>query len=254
MNYNYICSGIINLTTDDYVKLNDAPELPGKPKAVIGPGTGLGMGFLIKSEYSPYYEVCPAEGGHSEFAPRNEEEFAIVEFAKDFIARSDNVENLRAKGEIKRVSVERVGAGPAVPLLYSFYSQRHPELETIFEKEGKNFKDVTSKDIIKAAMERNDPLCMKVVQKFTEIFAVETANLSLKTLPFGGVYLIGGVTQGIKKYMLNTNTFQKNFFEKGRMEPILRKVPLYLVKEDTQVGLLGAEEYSYRLFFKSQKN
>lgn len=246
-------SGVINLSTDNYIKLNDTPEQAGRPKAVIGPGTGLGEGFLVKSEHSPFYEVCPAEGGHCEYAPRNEEEYALAEFAKKYIAESDNVENLRAKTKINRLSVERVGAGPAVPLIYAFYAERHPELEKVLENEGIAFNDITSKDIIRTAMERKDPLCMKVVQKFTEIFAVETANLALKTLPFGGIYLIGGVTHGIMDYILTTDTFTKNFFEKGRLEEVLRKVPLYLVREDTNVGLLGAEEFAYRLYNKEQQ-
>lgn len=207
---------------------------------------------MVKSDFADLYEVCPAEGGHCEYAPRNEEEYALAEFAKKFIAESDNVENKRAKAKINRLSVERVGAGPAVPLIYDFYATRYPELERTIEKAGTDFNDITSKDIIKAAMERDDPLCLKVVEKFTEIFAVETANLALKTLPFGGIYLIGGVTQGIKDYILTTDTFKRNFFEKGRLEEVLRKVPLYLVREDTQVGLLGAEEFAYRLYKKDQ--
>jgi glucokinase len=63
---------------------------------------------------------------------------------------------------------------------------------------------------------------MKVVEKFTEIFAVESANLALKTLPLSGLYLIGGVTNGIRNYILSTNTFLKNFQQKGRLEPVMR--------------------------------
>lgn len=46
-----------------------------------------------------------------------------------------------------------------------------------------------------------DPLCMKVIDKFTENFGTECGNLALKTLPYGGIYLIGGVTGGIKSYL-----------------------------------------------------
>jgi glucokinase len=77
-------------------------------------------------------------------------------------------------------------------------------------------------DIIKRANETKDPLCMKVVEKFTEIFAVESANLALKTLPLSGLYLIGGVTNGIRNYILSTNTYLKNFQQKGRLESVMR--------------------------------
>jgi len=76
---------------------------------------------------------------------------------------------------------------------YTFY-------ETILEKgpNAKKFDDLESKDIIEAAINLKDPLCLRVVEKFSEIFGTETGNLALKTLPYGGVYLIGGVTNGIK--------------------------------------------------------
>ena len=47
------------------------------------------------------------------------------------------------------------------------------------------------------AMKNSDKLCMKVVEKFTKILGIDTGNLALKTLPYGGIYLIGGVTAGI---------------------------------------------------------
>jgi glucokinase len=104
----------------DYIKLNEAIAVEGGVKAVIGPGTGLGQCFLTKSEFAPYYEINPAEGGHSEYCPRSKEDYELLEFAKEFIESSDNEENKRAKGKIERVSIERLCAGPAVPLIYDF--------------------------------------------------------------------------------------------------------------------------------------
>ena len=83
-------------------------------------------------------------------------------FAKNFIETSDNVENLRAKGKIDRVSIERLCAGPAVPLIYAFMKTQYPELESVLENYMK-FDDITSKNIIKMAMDTKDPLCMKTV-------------------------------------------------------------------------------------------
>ncbi len=83
---------------------------------------------------------------------------------------------------------------------------------------------------------------MKVVEKFTEILGVEVGNLALKCLPFGGIYLIGGVTHGISDYLLHTDTFLEAFFKKGRQSKKLRHIPIYLVKSNIEVGLLGSEE------------
>ena len=61
-----------------------------------------------------------------------------------------------------------------------------------------------SKDIISFAMESKDPLCMKVVEKFTEILANEVGNSALKTMPYGGIYLIGGVIHGIFDHLVSS--------------------------------------------------
>ena len=60
----------------------------------------------------------------------------------------------------------------------------------------KDFNQIVSYDIINQAIEHKNPLCLKVVDKFAEIFGTEVGNLALKTLPYGGIYLIGGVTNG----------------------------------------------------------
>ena len=68
---------MLGLSKDDVVQLNSAKERPNGVKAVVGPGTGMGEGYLTKSEYAPFYEIHPAEGGHTDFAVRSEEDFAL---------------------------------------------------------------------------------------------------------------------------------------------------------------------------------
>ena len=98
--------------------------------------------------------------------------------------------------------------------------KKHPELESVLEK-GKSFNDITSYDIIDAAMSKKDPLCLKVVEKFTENFGRETGNMALKTLPYAGIYLIGGVTAGIQNYINTTPTFMNAFKDKGRLVALM---------------------------------
>jgi len=65
-------------------------------------------------------------------------------------------------------------------------------------------------------------LCLKVVEKFTQNFGNETGNLALKTLPYGGIYLIGGVTNGIKDYIQTNSKFMDSFYNKGRCSDLMR--------------------------------
>ena len=65
----------------------------------------------------------------------------MLQFSHDYIKNSNNEENLRGKTDkLLRVSVERLCAGPAVPLMYEFYKQRHPELPRVLET-GDNAKN-----------------------------------------------------------------------------------------------------------------
>jgi glucokinase len=95
-------------------------------------------------------------------------------------------------------------------------------------------------------MDQNDELCMKVVRKFSDIYATEVGNFALKTLPYGGIFLVGGVTMGISKYLIEDNDFREVFFNKGRFESMMRRFPLILLKPEIELGILGAEEAAFR--------
>ncbi len=240
--------GVITLKEKDYIRMTDVQAQENAVKVVMGPGTGLGQGILVKGASSKYYDPVASEGGHVDFSVRNQEDFELLEFAKIFLETSDNVENLRAKGRVHRVSIERLCAGPALPLIYDFMASKYPDLKRSLEiDEKKNFNDITGEIIVDYGMKKKDPLCIKVIDKFTEILAVEVGNMALKTLHYGGIYLTGGVTMGITEYILHTDTFLENFYAKGRQEKKMRKMPIFIVKPDIQLGLEGAEECARRL-------
>lgn len=48
--------------------------------AVIGAGSGLGHGFMVKTSNSDYYEVLPSEGGHHDFSPQDDQDWAYFKF------------------------------------------------------------------------------------------------------------------------------------------------------------------------------
>jgi len=88
---------------------------------------------------------------------QTQEDWDLVVFARDFIENSNNIENRRAKSKVGRMSVERLCAGPAVPLIYAFMKKQYPDLEVVLEKEtdkgpAKEFDEIESKDIIDMAM------------------------------------------------------------------------------------------------------
>jgi glucokinase len=234
-------------------KLKDEPNTM---KIVVGPGTGLGQGLLIKSDdVDGYYNPFPAEGGHTDFSVKSEEDWELMKFARDFIENSDNIENQRCRRHVTRLSIESLCAGPAVPLLYAFMKKTYPDLPAVLEQDSethqaKQFDDIVSKDIISLAMEKKDPLCMKVVEKFAEIYGTEVGNSALNYMPYGGIYLIGGVTNGIKDYMVNESMFMDNFLAKGRLSGLMKNFKVMIVNAELEVGLLGAQEAARREMMK----
>ena len=131
-------------------------------------------------------------------------------------------------------------------MIYSFMKQKYPFFDSPLEN-NKKFDDITATDVISYGMQTNDPLCMKTIEKFTQIYGTETGNMALKTLPYGGIYLVGGVTKGIQNYLLSSNTFMNAFADKGRLEDHMKsKFRVLLVDPEIEIGLLGAEEKARR--------
>ena len=80
-------------------------------------GTGLGEGYLTRGENSLEYSVHGSEGGHTDFPPRNEEEFGLLQFARKELG-------------VYRMSIERVCAGPAIPTIFRYVRERYPDLKS----------------------------------------------------------------------------------------------------------------------------
>jgi glucokinase len=115
----------------------------------------------VKSSFAPCYEVYPSEGGHVDFPARSDEDMELIKFAYNFVEHSNNVENLRGKCKPTRISIERVCAGPAIPMIYEFYKTKIPAHElarTLEEGElAKTPDEITSVDIVKAGLRKDNP-------------------------------------------------------------------------------------------------
>ncbi|MBD2664792.1 glucokinase [Richelia sinica FACHB-800] len=225
--------GILGLSKQDLSTLQVGKHQPDAPMAIIGAGTGLGQGFLIKQGHQ--YQVFPSEGGHADFAPRNELEFQLLKYLLD-------------KHGIQRASVERVVSGLGILSIYQFLRDRKIAAESpdiaeavrTWEQEaGQPEKTVDPGAIIgSAAVEGRDRLAEQTLQIFVEAYGAEAGNLALKLLPYGGLYIAGGIAAKILP-LLQNGSFLLNFTEKGRMRPLLEEIPVHIIL-NPQVGLIGA--------------
>ncbi|AFY41208.1 glucokinase [Nostoc sp. PCC 7107] len=232
--------GIFGLSAEDLLTLQPGKQKLAAPIAVIGAGTGLGQGFLMKQ--GDNYQVFPSEGGHADFAPRNELEFQLMKYLLD-------------KHDIQRVSVERVVSGLGIVAIYQFLRDRKhatesPEIaqavRTWEQEAGQPEKSVDPGAVIgKAAVQKSDRLSEQTLQLFVDAYGAEAGNLALKLLPYGGLYIAGGIAPKILPLIQNGN-FLLNFTQKGRMRSLLADVPVYIIL-NPQVGLIGAALCAARL-------
>ncbi|MBO3462993.1 glucokinase [Aetokthonos hydrillicola Thurmond2011] len=241
--------GILGLEKQDLHTLQVGLHNPDAPIAIIGAGTGLGQGFLIKQ--GEQYQVFPSEGGHADFAPRTELEFQLLKYLLD-------------KHDIQRVSVERVVSGMGIVAIYEFLRDREarrrsddrklavesPEIGKIvraWEREaGQQEKSVDPGAVIgNAALEKSDRLCEQTMQFFVEAYGAEAGNLALKLLPYGGLYVAGGIAPKILP-LIQEERFLLSFSQKGRMRRLLEDIPVHIVL-NSQVGLIGAALSAARL-------
>jgi glucokinase len=225
--------GILGLKTADIHTLQPGQVKQDAPIAVIGAGTGLGEGFLIPQGNK--YQIFPSEGGHTDFAPRNQLEIELLQY-------------LQHKFAVPHISVERVVSGQGIVSIYQFLRDRSYMTESaeIAEKirlweEGEDKTLDPAAIISQAAFKRRDRLCEQTMQMFIEAYGAEAGNLGIKLLPYGGIYITGGIAPKILPLMQD-GLFLKTLKNKGRVSSLLDKIPIHIVL-NPQVGLLGAVLY-----------
>jgi glucokinase len=212
--------GIADLDVKDAVPLNQVKGTPSGNQAVISAGTGLGEAGMYWD--GTHHQVFASEGGHTDFAPRNELE---VELFRYLNARYGHV------------SYERILSGPGLVNVFNFLrdSGRGTEPQWLTD-EMQQFDPAAT--ISKAAMTGNCPLCEQAIDIFVSVYAAEAGNLALKVMATGGIYLGGGIAPKILP-KLSGQLFMHAFVNKGRMQPLLEAIPVKVITNDN-TALLGA--------------
>ena len=228
--------GVLGLDSSDIYTLQTGKKRDDAPIAVIGAGTGLGEGFLIPQGNK--YQVLSSEGGHSDFAPRNDLEIQLLQYLRSKISR-------------EHISVERVVSGQGIVSIYQFLRDSNLEQESsVIGQKIKTWEAETETNIAPAAViaqgaiEQNDALCNKTMSMFIELYGAETGNLALKLLPYGGIYIAGGIAAK-NLSLLKQGEFITGFKQKGRMSKLLDDIPIYVVL-NPELGVVGSVLYALR--------
>ena len=203
---------IPRLTATEKRAVRAGEAVAGTPIAVLGPGTGLGVSGLIPN--GDRWIALASEGGHVSFAPRDDAELAIWQYARI---------------QYGHVSAERLINGAGLSLIDSALANAENDVSNRSPAE------------ITAAALAGEARARATLYHFSAFLATVAADLVLTLGARGGVYLCGGILPRVADYFINQSPFNARFTDKGRFAAYLDAVPVWLVTAENP-GLLGAAE------------
>ncbi len=185
-------------------------------RAVLGPGTGLGMAALVS--HADRWLVVPSEGGHADLAPGNHLElelWGVLEASHG------------------HVCWESVLSGSGLVNLYHAMS-------AVWGGRG---EALTPEEISGRAMAMSDPVCHQTLETFYALLGAAAGNLALTVAAWGGIYIGGGIAPGMADF-IKTSPLRRRFEERGDLSGVVADVPIYLITQ-TNAGLVGAMHCLY---------
>ena len=208
-------SSLVHLKASDLMQLNDGTPQAKAPMALIAAGTGLGEAILFWD--GERYKVSPSEASLTDFAPHNEREMLLLQ-------------SMRYRME--RVCTEEVVSGRGFLAIHQiiFPGVHHP----FFDEPGVD----PAARITQQAFDGTCKACEQTLHIWMDAYGAEAGNMALRVLPFGGVYVAGGIALKLLP-KLKEGTFVRAFSDKAKLSTQLAKIPIFVVlNEDAPV--LGA--------------
>jgi glucokinase len=217
--------GIFTLEPHEFVTLKEGVVRRPGNKVLIAAGTGLGETIIFDDGRN--YHPLASEGGHADFAPRDDLEIELLRYLIF---------------KFGHVSYERIVSGPGILNVYSFLKERAG-----FEEPGGFKKKIArapdpSALISQAALAGEPEICVKALNLFVSVYGAEAGNLALKGKAIGGVYVGGGIGPKIRD-KLRDGAFVRAFADKGRYKELLSSIPVYLILND-KAALRGAAYFA----------
>jgi glucokinase len=223
--------GVTVLEEKHLVPLGGGPRVEHGPCVVTGAGTGLGEAFLVWSPGENRYQVVSSEGGHVDFTPRTSLESGLFHYMV---------------GKYGRVSCERVLSGSGIADIFNFLASEPACRSLILPETRESMQTEDPAAVVtRQALAGKDPICVIAVNMFVSVLGGLAGNLALTLLATGGVFIAGGIAPRIVP-LLQQGVFRDSFEAKGRMQPLVARIPAFLVV-NPDLGMLGASVQAGRL-------
>ena len=235
----------------DYVVLNKVHPKKDGPILMVGPGTGLGMGFLLKNEEDKYYTIGSSEGGSRDFSPKSEFNLKLRQFIKDEVG-------------LENVSLDKICSARSLIPFYKFlnkYGDKPYQREEILARKIDKFKEYRNigklseinSELIDKGLKGECELSKQTLLLFIEIFGEIAGDMALFTLPYNGVYLLGRLTRSLTPLIIDNSIFMNHFENKDHFWFLLERIPVYLIQNEN-IELIGVTEAARRFLEEFEEN
>jgi glucokinase len=179
--------------------------------AVIGPGTGLGVGGVVQTRHG--WVALPGEGGHATMSACDDFEAAVLA-----VVRRDHA----------HVSAERLLSGIGLPVLY----------RAVAAVCGQADEGLSAEQVVERGVACTDGTCERTLDTFCDFLGAFAGNVALIMGARGGVYIGGGIVPRLGDRFF-ASRFRERFEAKGRFQAYLSPIPTALIT-DTLAALTGA--------------
>jgi len=223
--------GIGALQDEDFCVLDAGSPTASGNASIISAGTGLGEAGLFwdGSRYRPF----ASEGGHADFAPGSDLEIDLLNYLR---RRHDHV------------SWERVVSGMGLVNIFGFLCEyRRAQAAPWLDEEMRSGDAAAA--ISRAALAGRCPISGEALDLFVHLYGVEAGNQALKLMATGGVFIGGGIAPKILE-RLKEPAFMQAFRAKGRMESLMREMPVKVILND-QTALYGPALYAAEILSRN---
>ena len=190
-----------HLAPEELHQIGGQEPVSHAPKAVLGPGTGLGVAGLVWSGTD--WVAVPGEGGHMTLGAEDERELALIE---------------RLRKGRARLSVERALSGPGLSDLHQAVAASH----------GHSVEVLAPVEVEKRALSGKDEIAAEALDVFVSWLGRFAGDVALVLGARGGVYLGGGIAPKLLA-RLDQGDFREAFEHKGRMKAFVEPIPIYVI-------------------------
>ena len=223
--------GILSLKDEEYAEINNGQKENNSPIVCLSIGTGIGQCFLAKT--SNYYKFYPAEGGFQDYSTKSAIEKDIYNYLTEVYHKPG-------------LNYESLLSGSSIPKIYLYLREVRKDLiNKEFDDEFMNDELNRAKNVANAGFNSSDIIAEEAVSIWQNILGHLIGNVAVNFLPFGGIYVGGGVIAKNFAGIAQSHKITEGLYN-GRpnvLHETLHQIPIYIMNSE-ELGINGSLNFA----------